>query len=302
MLLLWSALQAMSWGPLFDLETLEAFKSNINDHPQGAGRGGLQCPTSLIDRGANEFGYSVLDSRTTGNCGVLAFTTSAINQGVRPSWKRMSEQKRCSEARKMGCEWASKNQSKKVWGGWTIREIAEAVSSQRFDKWGGRLRLADTWPDAAFIHCLCCCFGLDGLLVTSNGPARLVGQSLMVGDHECGNGLVPMAWHEHHHFWPLIPEGCDPLGKVDMVVGPGQVQMSEKDTDFDEVEPAECALASREQELQLCEVLSSWAPFDAPSVDIVQSMQTLGFIGTWIRTYNAIHVFILGSREFMVRQ
>ena len=59
------------------------------------------------------------------------------------------------------------------------------------------------------------------------------------------------------------------MQQVDIVLAPGQEQVSERDGDFDEVEPAEYALASREQEIHLCEALASWSPFDTPSAEIV---------------------------------
>ena len=90
----WSSLVAMSWRPFFDLEQLEFLRSQIPDHPQGAGRGGLPCPPSLAQKAIDEYGYTVVDGKTTGNCCVLAFANSTIAQGCRASWKKLNETKR----------------------------------------------------------------------------------------------------------------------------------------------------------------------------------------------------------------
>ena len=117
----------MSWRPLFDLEHLNVLRAAIPDHPQGAGRGGLVCPVKLIEKSLEEYNYVAVDSKTSGNCCAHAFTQSAIAQGIRPSWKRMADQKRCSDARKLACEWASKHRDDKFWG-LTFREIVEIVA------------------------------------------------------------------------------------------------------------------------------------------------------------------------------
>lgn len=258
----------MSWRPYFDIETLDALRNEIADHPQGAGRGGLVCPAGLIEKALAEFGYVVSDGRTTGNCFVHAFTQSALAQGLRPSWKKMTAQKRCADARKLAADWAAKNRSEKFWGGWTFQEVSQTVCHQPFDKWLARLRLADSWGDMASLQALACSIGVDVLVVQSgNGPAKLLGKSVMIGESE-GVPLVPVACHDFFHFWPLLPSSPS------VIVGHGSV---DADPDFDELEASEVAIGGREHELQLCEALSDWSPFDLPSPKLIESCKNLGW-------------------------
>lgn len=121
------------------------------------------------------------------------------------------------------------------------------------------------------------------MLVDDQGPAKLLGQSLMVGKHECG-GLALMVFFEHHHFWPLLPVASRPTEDVVVSVSPDSVlsnrgaQILERDLDYDEVEPNEVAIGCREQELQLCEALAEWPPFDLPSPKLIECCKTLGCI------------------------
>ncbi len=153
----------MSWTPFFDQGRLTEFSSSVQDHPQGAG-GGLVCPEILINKCKEEYDYVVKDAKTTGNCAPAAFCQSAIAQGTRPSWKRPTDSKRCSEARKLACDWLKKHRTDKTWGGWSVQEIAEAVSSTPFERWLARLRLTDTWADVAFLHGLGCSLNVDVLV------------------------------------------------------------------------------------------------------------------------------------------
>ncbi len=272
----------MSWRPFFDLEQLEFLRSQIPDHPQGAGRGGLPCPPSLAQKAIDEYGYTVVDGKTTGNCCVLAFANSTIAQGCRASWKKLNETKRCAEARRMGCDWANKHRDDKLWGGWSFQEVVEMIQHTPFEKWLSRLRLADTWGDVSFLHALACSIGADALVVESvPGPARLLGKSLMVGEHD-STALVPVAFHDCHHFWALLPQASRPTEQVciklepEFLVSSRGIQDREHDQDFDTLEPSEQAISCREQELQLCEALSVWSPFDLPSEQIVGALQILG--------------------------
>ena len=274
----------MSWRPFFDIEQLNALREQITDHPQGAGRGGLTCPPQLVQKSLEEFSYVVASTKTGGNCTVQAFTQNAIAQGIRPSWKRMQETKRCGDARKLACKWASKNKDEKIWGGWSFAEIAQSVSHQPFDKWLSRLRLTDSWGDVAFVHALACAVGVDVLLIDSTQQAKLIGKSLMVGQvgqNECCS-LVPMAFHEHFHFWAALPMESRPAEQVAITVSPSSLvsyrgsQDLECDLDFDQVEPNKSAISFREQELQLREALVEWSPFELPSPKLIQCCQTLG--------------------------
>ena len=95
------------------------FEQLVADDPRGAGRGGIMCPEELHERAAADFGYTVLDGKTTGNCGPKAFVSSAMAQGFRPSWKKTSEHKRWSDARRNACDWADNGLSKKF-----VQELA----------------------------------------------------------------------------------------------------------------------------------------------------------------------------------
>lgn len=272
----------MSWRPFFDLQQLELLRSQIPDHPQGAGRGGLTCPSSLAQKAVGEYGYTVVDGKTTGNCCVLAFANSAIAQGCRAGWKRLNETKRCAEARKMGCDWASKHKHEKLWGGWSFQELVELIQHTTFEKWLSRLRLADNWGDVTFLHALACSIGADALVVENvPGPAKLLGKSLMIGDHDC-TALIPVAFHNCHHFWALLPQASRATEQVCVKFEPNllasnrDIQDREHDEDFDTLEPSELVISCREQELQLCEALSGWSPFDLPSEQIVGALQILG--------------------------
>eukprot|EP00434_Breviolum_minutum_P014714 symbB.v1.2.012974.t1/scaffold908.1/size153097/7 len=254
----------MAWRPFFDLQKLEILRSQVPDHPQGAGRGGLPSPIELSQKALTEYDYVLVDGKTNGNCCVAAFSQSAIAQGLRPGWKKMADNKRCGQVRKMACDWAAKNRGNKLWGGWSFQELVEMIFHAPFDKWLSRLRLADTWGDVAFLHAVACSIGVDALVVESSpGPARLLGQSLMVGDHDC-NALVPVALHDHHHFWALEPRATRPMEQVVIKLSPENVlsnrgiETLEHDDDFDVLEASEEAIGCREQELQLCEALSAW--------------------------------------------
>ena len=88
--------------------------------------------------------------------------------------------------------------------------MAEIVSHQSFEKWIGRLRLTDTWADVVFLQ------AVDD----SQEASKLLGVSLMEGDHGC-SALVPMAMWKHFHFWPLIPLESCALEQVSLHVSPG---------------------------------------------------------------------------------
>ena len=266
----------MSWRPCFDSEHLHKIATEIADHPQGAGRGGVYCPPELVTKTCTDFDYIVKDGKTTGNCCPHAFIESALHQNARPAWKKMNDNKRCQEARKMACDWASKNKTMTFWGGVTFQEVVELVSHQNFDKWVGRLRLTDAWGDVAFLQALACSVGVDVLLIEASGHARLVGLSLMAGDHD-SKSLVPVAMHDHHHFWSLAPFESCPMEQVALTLEPGK-QAEEWDLDFDSMQPKELAIAGREQELQLCESLLNWQPFDLPTQHLIECLQFLGFI------------------------
>lgn len=272
----------MSWRPFFDVEQLEVLKAEVADHPQGAGRGGLSCPNFVTKKALEEYSYAVIDSKTTGNCCPLAFTQAAMAQGLRSQWKKMSDTKRCADARRLTCEWATKHRLDKLWGGWSFQEVAEIVSHCPYDKWLSRLRLADSWADIAFLHALACACCVDALVVQGGaGPARLLGQSLMVGDHDC-KALVPVALLQHYHFWALVPPSSRPLEQVAITISPEHVvshrgcQVQDHDEDFDALDAIETAVAGREREVQLCEALAVWSPFELPSEQIVQAVQKLG--------------------------
>lgn len=266
------------WRPFFDIEHLQRFADEITDHPQGAGRGGLCCPKELSEKARLEYNYFLKDGKTTGNCCVQSFTESAIEQNVRPIWKKMNEQKRCQDARKLACDWASKNKEKTFWGGCSFREVAEIVSHQSFEKWIGRLRLTDTWADVAFLQAMACSVGADVLLVDDSPEAsKLLGVSLMEGDHGC-SALVPMAMWKHFHFWPLIPLESCALEQVSLHVSPGAELRLESDPDFDTLQASELAIGGREQELQLCEALVEWAPFELPTPKLVDCLQSLAWL------------------------
>jgi len=264
------------WRPFFDTDHLQTFASDIADHPQGAGRGGIFCPGELVTKARTEYDYVVKDGKTTGNCCVQSFIDSAIQQNIRPTWKRMNENKRCQEARKLACDWALQNRTLTFWGGASFQEVAELVSHQNFDRWIGRLRLTDAWGDVAFLQALVCSVGTDVLLIDNGSePAKLLGLSLMTGDHD-SKCLVPVAMHKHNHFWALVPlESCH-MEQVALSVTPGH-QTLDLDEDYDTVEPKELVLGGREQELQLCESLLNWCPFELPTQHLIECLQLLGF-------------------------
>ena len=103
----------------------------------------------------------------------------------------------------------------------------------------------------------------------------------MVGEHD-STALVPVAFHDCHHFWALLPQASRPTEQVciklepEFLVSSRGIQDREHDQDFDTLEPSEQAISCREQELQLCEALSVWSPFDLPSEQIVGALQILG--------------------------
>ena len=264
------------WRPFFDLEHLQRFSEQIPDHPQGAGRGGVNCPEHLVNKSRFEYNYLVKDARTTGQCCVQAFVESAIQQNVKPAWKRMNDVKRCQEARKLACDWASKNGSTKFWGGCTFQAAVETISHQNYEKWTNRLRLTDAWADVAFVQALACSVGVDVLLIDDSPEgAKLLGISLMEGDHDC-KSLVPMAMHEHFHFWPLVPLASSLVEQVSLTLAPGNPEARDCDPDFDTVQPTEVAIGGREQEIQLCEALLNWSPFDLPTPNLIECLQTPG--------------------------
>ena len=266
------------WRPFFDMEHLQRFSAEIADHPQGAGRGGLHAPNDLVEKARLEYNYLLKNGKTTGNCLVQSFTESAMQQNVRPSWKRMTELKRCQEARKLACEWAAKNKSKTFWGGCTFLEAAETISHQGYDKWMGRLRLTDTWGDIGFLQALACSVCADVLLVDdSREAAKLLGISLMAEDQRDCVPLVPMAMCNHFHFWPLVPFQSCPTEQVSLSLAPWSGSSLDPDPDFDSLQPEELAIGGREQELQLCETLAAWSPFELPTQKLIECLQSLVF-------------------------
>ena len=268
----------MSWLPFFDQQSLSAFSAQIVDHPQGAGRGGILCPKELEQKCRQDFNYVVIDGKTTGNCAVSSFAASAAAQGIK---KKGLE----SKARKIACDWLDGHKHDKCWGGWTVRGTAEAVSQVAFDKWLQRLRLTDSWGDAAFLHGLGCSLNLDILLICQEKEqARLVGPSLMIGvDHDV-TALVPIAMHGHHHFWALVPPAARPMEEVsislaiapDRILSNRGVEMVDDDPEFDCLESQEESLTNREREVQLCEALVSWDPFALPNEEVMVAMKCPG--------------------------
>ena len=175
----------------------------------------------------------------------------------------------------MACEWASKNKLSTLWGGCSFQDIVEAVSHQHFDQWVGRLKLTDAWADVAFLHALACSVGADVLLVEAGAePAKLLGLSLMAGDHD-SSALVPLAMHDHYHFWPLVPAQSCPTEQVCLTLSPGSENL-DWDVDYDTLAPSEFAVGGREQELQLCEALVNWSPFELPTQSLIECLQSLG--------------------------
>ena len=253
------------------------FEQLVADDPRGAGRGGIMCKEELHERAAADFGYTVLDGKTTGNCGPKAFVSSAMAQGFRPSWKKTSEHKRWSDARRNACDWADKHREDKTWGGWSVQEICARVSHQPFDKWLSRMRLTDTWTNPAFLHALACSFRVDILLIESgNAPSKLVGQSLMVGDVE-PDCCVPLVMHNYQHFWGVVPTSLCPRGdfSIEAVDGIYYTSDVEFDQEYDRLLESERSISGHEQEIQLCETLLSWNPFALPSPKLIDSLQML---------------------------
>ena len=275
----------MSWRPCFDQEHLQKLAAEIADHPQGAGRGGVFCPQELVTKARADFDYIVKDGKTTGNCCVQAFIESALHQNVRPSWKKMNDNKRCQEARKLACDWAAKNRTLTFWGGISFQEMVELVTRQNFDRWTSRLRLTDAWGDVAFLQALACSVGVDVLLIDAgSGSAKLLGLSLMTGDHD-SKSLVPVAMHNHYHYWALVPFESCPMEQVALTLEAGK-QCMEWDPDFDIMQPRELAIGGREQELQLCESLMNWQPFELPTQHLIECLQFLGF--TYSKLYQKV--------------
>lgn len=265
------------WRPFFDLEHLRRFAQEIPDHPQGAGRGGVCCPKDLVNKSRIEYSYLVKDGKTTGNCCVQAFIESALEQGVRPGWKKMGDAKRCQEGRKLARDWALQNQDKKFWGGCSFQEAAWAISHVPFQKWTSRLRLTDVWADIAFLQALACALQVDILLIDDSPGAKLLGVSLMDGsDGDNCKSLVPMCMHAHYHFWPLVPLASCVVEQVHLTLTPGNPQSDDCDPDFDTLQPAELVVGGREQEIQLCEALLHWSPFDLPTPKLIECLQNPG--------------------------
>eukprot|EP00435_Cladocopium_sp_Y103_P022214 s434_g5.t1 len=242
--------------------------------PLGAGRGGITCPNDLVEKSRFEYNYLLKDWRTHGNCCPQAFVESAIQQNVRPAWKRMNETKRAHDARRSACDWAAKNKEKTFWGGLTLQEVAQTISHTSFDKWVNRHRLTDAWADVVFLHALACSVGADVLLIDNSSSAKLLGLSLMSGDQDC-TALVPVAMDSHFHFWPLVPLEACPAEQVSLSLSPWDKPSVDWDPDYDPLQPAELAIGGREQELQLCEALTHWSPFDLPTENLIECLQSL---------------------------
>ena len=64
--------------------------------------------------------------------------------------------------------------------------------------------------------------------------------------------------------------------QVHLTLTPGNPQSDDCDPDFDTLQPAELVVGGREQEIQLCEALLHWSPFDLPTPKLIECLQNPG--------------------------
>ena len=162
----WARMSCRSWGskqfdmmnptPLFVTQILDRYRTSPADHPQGAGRGGLRCPSELVEKArpnrehasvlwlvpfkfvslaealANHL--SVSETCTDGNCAPHAFVQSGLstihtNHRKEPwlSWRKTSKKDLktvLSQARKLAVDWPVKSRHELLLGGLSVQDTA----------------------------------------------------------------------------------------------------------------------------------------------------------------------------------
>ena len=174
--------------PLFTASWVDKWRKP--DPPGGAGRGGIPCPSGLLELAADN-NLAVVDTVTNGDCGLDSFWKSAkhVCKNIRNepwnSSKTKSKQDAMQALRKLAADWIDQNQKSQLWDDFAVEDLIRATCSDgSVHAYLTRMKKQGEWADTAFIHGLACAFNVDVAILQIQSDVTLLGASLIGTDTE----------------------------------------------------------------------------------------------------------------------
>jgi len=297
-------------APFFTASWLE--QRPLGDHPGGAGRGGIRCPDDLL-RILAKNDLVPVDCVTDGNCGVDAFLQTCLTHpeltdlrsepwvSLRRKSKSGSRLQLFAYARKLAMDWLLAHKRVELWEGMSLTALVHAMGSS-FAQYADTGRKNGTWVDTAFMHCLACACAVD-VIVVQTGVDDLTIMGASLGDVAAPRATISLALANEHHWWgttaaevATLPVTFGDKGdsfaqpRAAAATGTRKRAVSASGTSGQEVSAAEQDSDSEGESLQndqplcsgevaaemcLCQALTQWDPFQAPSVQVTQALQDL---------------------------
>ena len=187
----------------------------------------------------------------------------------------------------------TKNADTPVWDGMRFRELACRMShlQEPYGVHVQRMSCDGQWADASVIHALACSFKVDVGIWQSQSDPMLICHSLLSNGPSAG--LLPIALQNDHHFWGVVEADVDTVPTADKpteiedwmrlpLVCTDENRSHDIDSDDDDgfalvpaaldIAPVVMTAEEVDAELNLCNCLATWSPWDIPTADVSNSL------------------------------
>ena len=206
--------------------------------------------------------------------------------------------------RKMGVDWMRKCGDMVVWDGMTFKTLALSMAQEPDVTYGLHCATMETdkeWVDASLMHALGCVFRVDVALWQEVGDLTVVGHSLARPAEGAVStealDMIAIAVVNDLHYWGVIPVPAEDCGDLSVDHGgdirlPREVGIRKGSKNIDDNAgsgdegaltvdlpptsvtflPNTMSDADVAKELNFCQVLMLWSPWEAPTENLEKAM------------------------------
>ena len=250
------------------------------------------------------------DTVADGNCGLDGFGISLIDEAThnralystnkykkfRAASKRPNE--KVDHLRSVARQWMETHAEDMVWDGMPFKDLAVMMAGRKGRASSTYVEVIKSiatdkeWIDCSCLLALACHFVVDVLIFQEGMDPVIVGCSLM---EKAPFGMLTMAMVNDHHFWGVRavrvalpttqPPNGDPIHipqEIDRADRAQPAGGSDDELDLnqwhrDNVQPLipHINAADVEKEFTMCDVLTSWTPFDEPNDRLIAALGNL---------------------------